>query len=261
MTTLSIENIFASVEEKKILNDLSLTLKSGEIHAIMGPNGSGKSTLSKIILGHPAYTIDSGNIYLDKENINELETDERAKKGLFLAFQSPQKIPGLPLMQFLKTAYSNHQKYHDENAKPISVFQFKKTLEQEADKVHLQQHFLDRSVNEGLSGGEMKKTEMLQMRILEPKIAILDEIDSGLDIDALKIVCENLKDLYKKTKMGILMITHYNRILQYIKPDFVHIMMHGKIVKSGDAALADQVEKEGYSIFEEAKRSKLHVIK
>ncbi len=247
MSQLSIKKLSARVGDKGILKDLNLEIKSGEIHAIMGPNGSGKSTLSKVIMGHPLFEVTGGSIQIDKSNVLKMTPDERSRKGLFLAFQSPQKIPGLAISQFLRSAYNAHLKSANSKAKLASVFQFQKILEEEANTLHIDSNITARSVNEGLSGGEMKKTEILQMALLKPKIAILDEIDSGLDVDALRVVCENIMTQYRKQKFGLLLITHYYRILDYIHPDVVHIMVDGKIIKSGDASLAQEVEKKGYT--------------
>lgn len=264
MFTLDIQHLSASIAEKGILKDLNLTVKQGEIHAIMGPNGSGKSTLSKVILGHPHYQVNAGQILLNGEDITTLSPDKRARKGLFLAFQSPQKIPGLPTSQFLRSAYNAQKKEQAPEEKPASVFQFKKLLEDQAKKLHMDETLTQRYLNEGFSGGEMKKTEILQMSLLKPKIAILDEIDSGLDIDALRIVCQNIQAQYEEQKLGLLLITHYYRILDYVVPDFVHIMVDGKIIRSGDASLAKEVEEKGYTkIMKElglTKESKLKVV-
>jgi Fe-S cluster assembly ATP-binding protein len=243
MLTLTLQDLHATAGEKEILKGLNLTVQEGEIHAIMGPNGSGKSTLSKVIMGHPHYQVIKGKILLNGKNIRSLSPDERAKKGLFLGFQSPQKIPGLPTTQFLRSAVQ-----HLKKRKSLSVFEFRTFLEQERKKLNISDHLIDRYLNEGASGGEMKKLEILQMALLQPKIAILDEIDSGLDIDALRIVCKNINTLVQQTGMGILLITHYNRILQYIKPDYVHIMMDGSIIRSGPASLSTEIEKKGYTI-------------
>ncbi len=247
MSTLSIKNLNVATHEKHILKGVNLKIESGKIHAIMGPNGSGKSTLAKVILGHPAYTVQSGSIEFDGKDITSLSPDKRAKKGLFLAFQSPQKIPGLPVSQFLRTAYNAVHKPVEEEKRGLGVFQFQKLIKGNMDKLKIDAHFTERYLNEGFSGGEMKKTEILQMALLKPKIAILDEIDSGLDVDALKIVCKNIVEQHRENGTGILLITHYNRILDYLKPDFVHVMVNGKLVQSGDAALAQEVEEKGYN--------------
>jgi Fe-S cluster assembly ATP-binding protein len=250
MLTLVIQDLFATAGEKEILKGLNLKINEGEVHAIMGPNGSGKSTLSKVIMGHPNYTVTKGKILLNGKNIVSLSPDERAKKGLFLGFQSPQKIPGLHTSQFLRSAVNNKHR-----GKSISVFDFRTLLEKEREQLAISPQLTDRYLNEGFSGGEMKKTEVLQMTLLQPKIAILDEIDSGLDIDALQIVCKNINALLTKTGMGLLLITHYNRILDYIKPDKLHIMTDGSIIRSGPASLAKEIEKKGYCILCQEVRS------
>lgn len=236
---LKIDNLHVSIGDKKILNGLNLDIKPGEIHAIMGPNGAGKSTLSNTIMGSPKYIVDEGSILLEGEEIKHLKIDERAKKGIFLSFQYPEEIPGVTVQNFLRTAYNAVK---NEN---ISILKFEKLLKQKMALLDMKSEYATRYLNEGFSGGEKKKNEILQMSILEPKLAILDETDSGLDIDALRIVSEGVNKV--KTKdTAVLIITHYNRILDYIKPDIVHVLMDGKIVKSGDSSLAKALEDKGY---------------
>ncbi|MEK7072082.1 MAG: Fe-S cluster assembly ATPase SufC [Patescibacteria group bacterium] len=236
---MSVENLYVSVEDKKILNGINLKIKPGKIIALMGPNGSGKSTLSQAMAGHPKYRVDRGKVMWQGKNILNLNPEERAKMGLFLSFQYPYELPGVNMYDFLSTCYQNifGGESHKKN--------FDKKLEESLRSLKLASSFLDRSVNEGFSGGEKKKSEILQMKILNPKIAILDETDSGLDIDALKLIAKNISDL-KSPKIGFLVITHYKRLLKYIKPDEVHIMLDGKIVKSGKYDLVDKLEKQGY---------------
>lgn len=245
---LEIKNLCAQTEDGqlKILNGLNLTVKSGEIHAIMGPNGSGKSTLCKIVMGHPKYEITEGSITFNGKELNELAPDERANLGLFLGFQHPLEIVGVTLGNFLRLAKNANNKFQNEEFQPLQPAEFMKTLKEKADLLKMDHKFIGRSVNEGSSGGERKRAEIAQMAVLEPKIALLDEIDSGLDIDALKIVAKAITETYEKTHCGVLLITHYQRILNYITPDFVHIMHDGKIIKSGDKQLAHELEKSGY---------------
>lgn len=241
---LTIQNLSVTVAGKEIVKNLSLEIKPGEIHAIMGPNGSGKSTLSNTLMGNPKYQITNGEILIDGENIALLSPDKRARKGLFLAFQYPEELPGVSLTAFLKTAYSAVQKERGEEL--ISIIEFRKLLRTLLKNFSLDSQFLNREVNEGFSGGEKKKVEILQMALLKPKYAILDETDSGLDVDALKIVADGIGQLTGKER-GILLITHYQRILHYVKPHFVHVMIDGKIVESGGYELSEKLEKEGYA--------------
>ena len=236
---LKINNLHVSIGEKKILKGLNLEIKPGEIHAIMGPNGGGKSTLSNTIMGSPKGVVEEGSILLEGEEINNLTTDERAKKGIFLSFQYPEEIPGVTVQNFLRTAYNVVK---NEN---ISILKFEKLLKEKMALLDMKEEYANRYLNEGFSGGEKKKNEILQMSILEPKLAILDETDSGLDIDALRIVSEGVNKA-KAKDTAVLIITHYNRILDYIKPDVVHVLMDGKIVKSGDSNLAKMLEDTGY---------------
>lgn len=247
MTVLEIRDLHVSVEtnegETPILNGVTLTIESGQTHAIMGPNGSGKSTLAYTIAGHPKYKVTSGEIYLDGENVLEMSVDERARAGLFLAMQYPVEIPGVSVTNFLRTAKTAISG----EAPPIRAWT--KDVKSAMDDLRMDAKFSQRSVNEGFSGGEKKRHEILQLELLQPKIAVLDETDSGLDVDALKIVSEGVNRAKEATGLGLLLITHYTRILRYIKPDFVHVMVAGRIVESGGPELADQLENEGYDRF------------
>lgn len=240
---LEIKNLHASVEDKRILKGLNLTIKGGEIHAIMGPNGTGKSTLASVIMGHPDYTVDDGMIVLNNHNVLAMSVDERARAGIFLAMQYPAAIPGVTNSDFLRTAMNVTR---EEN--PIGIFPFRKKLAQAVKDLEMNEDLPTRYLNEGFSGGEKKRNEILQMKLLEPAIVILDEIDSGLDIDALRIVGENIAAMAKERgeNVAVLMITHYQRLLNNVSPDFVHVLMNGKIVKSGDKELALRLENEGY---------------
>ena len=238
---LEIQNLEVSVEGKEILHGISLTINKGEVHALMGPNGSGKSTLANALMGHPKYEITGGTVLLDGEDITELDPDKRAQLGLFLSFQYPQEIDGVTLSTFLKTAYNA---VHPD--KPLEMLAFHKYLKEKMAELKIDLAFARRYVNKGFSGGEKKRAEILQMNILQPKYAILDETDSGLDVDALKIVGEGVNALKDETR-GFLLITHYHRILNYIAPDFVHIIKDGKLVKTGDASLAKEIEDKGFA--------------
>lgn len=246
---LSIKDLHVSVEEKEILKGINLTINQGEVHAIMGPNGSGKSTLSYALAGHPKYVVNSGSATLDDVDLLEMEADERSRAGLFLAFQYPVAIPGVSMANFLRTAVNaakgvgNGGNGGDKKAVPIA--QFRKMMLDKMSLLKMDRSFARRYLNEGFSGGEKKRAEILQMALLEPKYAIMDETDSGLDIDALRIVSEGVNTL-KGPKMGIVVITHYNRILNYIKPDYVHILYNGQIILSGGPELAERLEAEGY---------------
>lgn len=241
---LSIKELKASVEDKQILKGLSLEVKPGEVHAIMGPNGSGKSTLGYVLSGRDGYTVDSGSATLNGTDLLELETEERARAGLFLAFQYPVEIPGVSNLEFLKAAVDSQRKARGEDA--INSADFLKQAREACKKVNLPAEFLKRGVNEGFSGGEKKRNEILQMLLLQPTYCILDETDSGLDIDALKTVAEGVNG-QRTPDRGFIVVTHYQRLLDFIKPDFVHVLSDGKIVKSGDASLALELEKQGYS--------------
>ena len=240
-STLEIANLHVSIGDKEIVKGLSLTIKSGEIHAVMGPNGTGKSTLSKAVAGHPDYTVTGGDILLDGKSILQMEPDERARAGLFLAFQYPSEIPGVSIANFLRAAVQSHMGEGEE----LDATAYYKRLYQKMDLLKIDRKFTSRSVNEGFSGGEKKRCEILQMAMLEPKIAMMDETDSGLDIDALRIVSAGVNEL-RGPNLGVLLITHYQRLLNYIVPDYVHVMWDGRIVKSGDKSLALELESKGY---------------
>lgn len=241
---LIINDLHVSIDGKKILNGVNLVVKKGEVCALMGPNGSGKSTLAYTLMGHPRYTVDKGEAWYKGQNILELPPDERAKLGLFLSFQYPQEIPGVSVSNFLRTALNSVK------PKPVSVPDFVKLLREKMKLLKIDDSFSRRYLNEGFSGGEKKRAEILQLAVLQPDMAILDETDSGLDIDSLKIVAEGVNTLIGPN-VGILVITHYQRLLNYIKPDKVHVMMNGKIVKSGGKELAEELEAHGYKEYEE----------
>ena len=242
---LDIKNLNVSVEGNNILNDFNLTINKGEVHAIMGPNGSGKSTLSNILSGKKGYDV-TGDVLFENKNLFDLETEERAHKGIFLAFQYPLEIPGVNTNIFLKTSLNAIKKARGE--KELDALEFLKLVKEKAKKLKFDEDKLSRQLNVGFSGGEKKKNEILQMSILNPKLSILDETDSGLDIDALKIVADGVNS-YKNKNNSFLIITHYQRLLDYIKPDFVHVLMNGKIIKSGGPELALELEKKGYENF------------
>jgi len=239
---LDIKNLSASIEDKKILENFNLNIKPGEVHAIMGPNGSGKSTLANILSGRKGYTVE-GKVYYEGNDLLEIPIEERAQKGIFLAFQYPIEIPGVNTNIFLKTSLNAIRK--SRGLKELDALDFLKLVKEKTKKLKIQEKILSRQLNVGFSGGEKKKNEILQMTILEPKLAILDETDSGLDIDALRIVSEGVNSLRDK-KRSFLIITHYQRLLDYIKPDFVHVLVNGKIVKTGSSDLALELEKDGY---------------
>lgn len=240
MHTLTLKNLIAKVEGKVILNEFSLEIKTGEIHAIMGPNGTGKSTLSRVIMGDPRYELVSGEILFDGKSINELTVDERTKLGIFLGMQMPISIEGVTNADFLRTAL------HIKEGTNFKLMSFIKDINQTCSELKMNPDMIHRSINSGFSGGERKKNEILQMKLLKPSIIMLDEIDSGLDMDSLKIVGDNVMDYYNKNESGILLITHYQRLLDYIQPDFVHIMMNGHIIKSGNIELVREIENKGY---------------
>ena len=239
---LKIKKLNVSVNDKKILNDFDITINSGEIHAIMGPNGTGKSTLSRVILGDEHYIVNSGDILVDGKSILTLPTDERAKLGIFLCYQNPISIEGISNSEFIRSAINA------KSDKPVGLYQFIKDIESDINDLKMDPKMLHRSLNSGFSGGERKKNEILQMKMLKPKFIIFDELDSGLDVDSLKIVCDNINDYLKENPdTSVLLITHYTRILEFIKPGFVHMMKEGTIALSGDYQLAKDIEKHGYN--------------
>ncbi|MFF5908816.1 Fe-S cluster assembly ATPase SufC [Staphylococcus cohnii] len=240
-STLEIKDLHVSIEDKEILKGVNLTINTGEIHAVMGPNGTGKSTLSSAIMGHPSYEVTQGEVLLDGVNILELDVDDRAKAGLFLAMQYPSEITGVTNADFMRSAINAKR----EEGEEINLMQFIQKLDKEMDFLDIDQDMAQRYLNEGFSGGEKKRNEILQLMMLEPKFAILDEIDSGLDIDALKVVSKGINQMRGET-FGSLIITHYQRLLNYITPDHVHVMYGGKIVTSGGPELAKRLEEEGY---------------
>jgi Fe-S cluster assembly ATP-binding protein len=244
-SSLSIKNLRVSVEDKLILKDFSLEVKQGEIHAIMGPNGSGKSTMAYALAGHPKYEVEGGEVWMDGVNLLELAPDERAQMGLFLAFQYPTAIPGISMANFLRTSVNAVRSKRNGNDKGMPITEFRKLLLEKMDLHKIDKSFARRYLNEGFSGGEKKRAEILQMALLEPKFGILDETDSGLDIDALRVVSEGVNSLTGPGR-GFIIITHYQRILNYIKPHFVHVMHDGQLIKSGGPELAEQLEVEGY---------------
>lgn len=245
MSGLEIKNLHVSIEDKEILKGVDLTIDKGEVHAIMGPNGTGKSTLAYALMGHPAYNITEGEVLLNGENILELEADERSRKGIFLAFQYPVAIPGVTVANFLRTALNARRKAVNPDDKGVSLVEFRKLLKEKMELLKMDSAFAGRYLNDGFSGGEKKRAEILQMATLRPEIAILDETDSGLDIDALRIVSEGVNAL-RGPDLGVLLITHYQRILNYIKPDYVHVMLGGRVVESGGPDLALHLEEHGY---------------
>ncbi len=240
---LEIKNLQARVDDKEILKGIDLKINAGEVHAIMGPNGSGKSTLASVLAGHPGYEVTGGQVLFDGIDLLDLAPEERAREGLFLAFQYPVEIPGVSNITFLKTALEEMRAH--KNLPPLAAKDFMKLLKEKQELVELKQSLVNRSVNEGFSGGEKKRNEILQLAMLEPKLAILDETDSGLDIDALRIVAEGVNKLRSKNN-AFMVITHYQRLLEYIVPDFVHILFEGRIVKSGTKELALELEERGY---------------
>ena len=247
VATLEIRNLHASVDgqDEMILRGLDLTVKKGEIHALMGPNGSGKSTLANILMGNPVYVVHEGEVLLDGESLLDLEPDERSRAGLFLAFQYPVAIPGITLGNFLRHAINARMKADDPDSKGIPIPKFARLMREKMTQLQIDHGFAGRYLNEGFSGGEKKRAEVLQMAVLEPEIAVLDETDSGLDIDALRIVADGVNAL-TGPDMGALVITHYQRMLNYIKPDFVHVLYDGRIVESGGPELAHELEAKGY---------------
>lgn len=245
---LEINQLHVDCDGTEILKGISLSVKAGEVHAIMGPNGSGKSTLSKVISGHPDYQITQGQLQFNNELIHELLPEERAHKGIFLSFQYPVEIPGVTNINFLKASVNAVRKA--QGKAPMDAIEFLSFVREQCDKVGMDESFLYRSVNEGFSGGEKKRNEILQMSVLEPKLAVLDETDSGLDIDALRTVAEGINAM-RSPDRAIVLVTHYQRLLDYIEPDFIHVLAGGKIVKSGDKSLALELENKGYRWLEE----------
>ena len=240
---LEIRNLHASVDGNEILKGINLKINKGEVHAIMGPNGSGKSTLAKVLAGHPAYEVTAGGVIYNGKNLLEMTPDERARAGVFMAFQYPVEVPGVSNAQFLRLAYNEKQKHL--GAEELDPLEFKDLLKEKAAIVEMDASFMSRSVNEGFSGGEKKRNEILQMAVLDPDLAVLDETDSGLDIDALRIVAEGVNKLHSPEKAAIV-VTHYQRLLNYIIPDFVHVLSGGRIVKEGGKELALELEEKGY---------------
>lgn len=239
MSTLKIENLHVSIGDNEILKGIDLTINTGEIHAIMGPNGNGKSTLLSAIMGHPKYIVTQGNVYLDGQDVLAMEVDERSKAGIFLGMQYPQEIPGVTTSDFLRGAVNAHQE------KPISLFKFVRLLEKNIEDLKMDENLAHRYLNEGFSGGEKKRSEILQMKLLQPKFALLDEIDSGLDVDALKIVANAINDM-KSNDFGCVMVSHYERLFELVPPSHVHVLVNGKIILSGGKEIVERIDQEGY---------------
>ena len=239
---LEIKNLHVNVGEKEILKGLNLNIKKGEIHVIMGPNGAGKSTLANVILNNPEYTKTNGTVEFEGENINNLSTDQIAKKGIFMSFQLPEEIPGISTMNFLKYAKNKITE------KPVKIFEFKDTVKKYVEELNMNPKLIERNLNVGFSGGEKKKNEIMQMLVLNPKLAILDETDSGLDVDAIRTVSKGI-EMYKNNENAVLIITHNTKILNHLKVDYVHVLVNGKIVKTSTVELAEEIEEEGYSKF------------
>ena len=244
MSTLKIENLHVSIEDKEILKGINLTINTGETHALMGPNGNGKSTLLSAIMGNPKYTITKGSIYLDDQNVLEMTVDQRSKAGIFLGMQYPQEIPGVTTSDFLRAAMNARSE------KPVSLFKFIKELDKSIEELQMDENLAHRYLNEGFSGGEKKRNEILQMKLLKPKFALLDEIDSGLDVDALKIVAQAINDC-KGEGFGCVMVSHYERLFELVPPTHVHILVAGKIATSGGKELVDKIDKQGYEWIKE----------
>jgi Fe-S cluster assembly ATP-binding protein len=247
LADFEIRDLHVAVEGREILRGISLGLNRGEVHAVMGPNGSGKSTLSNTLMGHPGYEVTGGEVLFEGRDLLELEPDERARMGVYLAFQYPTVVPGVTMANFLRTALNAKRGYDGKDkSKAISPREFRALLKEPMETLRMDASFLSRYINEGFSGGEKKRAEILQMAVLEPEIAILDETDSGLDIDSIKFVSEAINSM-RGPRLGALIITHYTRILQFIRPDFVHVLVNGQIVRSGGAEVADQLERTGYA--------------
>ena len=246
MSDLSIRNLHATIDGAEILKGIDLDLDRGSVHAIMGPNGSGKSTLAHVLMGHPAYEVTEGTVTFRGTDVLELEPDERSRLGIFLAFQYPSAIPGVTVANFLRMAVNAHRRGEDGEENPIRIPEFRKLLQENMELLKIDRSMTSRYLNDGFSGGEKKRMEMLQMAVLRPQLAILDETDSGLDIDALRIVSEGVNRL-SGPDMGVLVITHYSRLLRYIKPDVVHVLVNGRIVETGGPEVADKLENEGYA--------------
>jgi Fe-S cluster assembly ATP-binding protein len=246
MPDLSITNLHASVDGAEILRGLDLEMSRGEIHAIMGPNGSGKSTLANVLMGHPAYEVTDGSVTFRGTDVLDLEPDERSRLGIFLAFQYPSAIPGVTVANFLRMAVNAHRRGDDGEGDPIRIPEFRKLLQENMEMLKIDRSMTSRYLNDGFSGGEKKRVEILQMAILKPQLAIMDETDSGLDIDALRIVSDGVNRL-SGPEMGVLVITHYARLLRYIKPDVIHVLVDGRIVRTGGPELADELERDGYA--------------
>ena len=245
---LEIRNLHASVEGKEILRGINLTINDGEVHVLMGPNGSGKSTLSNVIVGNPKFDVTEGEIIFNGKNLLDLEPEERSHEGVFMSFQAPIEIPGVSMTNFMRAAINAKREYFGQE--PLSASDFLKVLREKRKLVGLDAHFMSRGVNEGFSGGERKRNEIFQMAVLEPTFSILDETDSGRDVDALRIVAEGFNQL-RKPETSALVITHYQRMLDYLKPDFVHVIVNGKVVKEGDASLGYEIEKRGFDWIKE----------
>lgn len=255
MHCLKILNLSVNVDNKEILNNFNLTIKSGEIHVIMGPNGTGKSTLLKVIMGDQNYIITSGKILFDDEDITKMPTDKRARLGIFLGLQLPPEIEGVTNADFLRTAM------HSKDGENFKLFPFIKKLDKVVEQLNIDKQMVSRGINEGFSGGERKKNEILQMYLLNPSIVLLDEIDSGLDVDSLRIVGENVMNYFKENNPAILLITHYHRLLDYIKPDYVHVMKDGNIIETGDSNLINYIEENGYDSFKKNNNSGTDIVK
>ena len=246
MPDLEIRNLHAAIDGSEILRGIDLEMSRGQIHAIMGPNGSGKSTLANVLMGHPAYEVTDGQVTFEGADVLELEPDERSRLGLFLAFQYPSAIPGVTVANFLRMAVNAHRRSPEGDENPIRIPEFRKLLQENMEMLKIDRSMSSRYLNDGFSGGEKKRMEMLQMAVLQPRLAILDETDSGLDIDALRIVSDGVNRL-AGPELGVLVITHYSRLLRYIKPDVIHVLVNGRIVRTGGPELADELERDGYA--------------